>query len=68
VFVTSCRDFADVLKFTDDEVFTGAPLLEWKGQNVSYFGVPILRTKNIPAGYFGAVSEDHKMALCLITR
>jgi len=61
-FVTSARDFADVRKWpADDKV-------KWEGRRVWLFGVEILRSSEMPVGYFMAVSRAGKAAVASITR
>lgn len=63
VFVTSCVDFADILKFGTD-----CPWVEREGTNISYLGLPILRSREIPPGHLLAVAEERQAVLCTITR
>lgn len=62
VFVTSCRDFADVRKWDSTEK------VRWEGNRVWVFGVEVLRSKDLPAGCFCAVSRSEKMAVAEICR
>jgi len=61
-FASSARDFADIRKFAD------GPGVKWEGKQCSYFGVPFFQNYLIPRGYMAAVSADHRLVLCTVTR
>jgi len=62
LFVTSCRDFADVRKWDDTEK------VRWEGRRVWVFGIEVVRSKDIPVGHFCAVSRSEKMSVAMIIR
>ena len=62
LFVTSCRDFADVRKWEDTEK------VRWEDKRVWVFGVEVVRSKGIPVGHFCAVSRSEKIAVATICR
>lgn len=62
-FVTSCRDFADVRKFMPD-----TQQVRWEGKRVWVYGVEVLRSADLPVGWFSAVSRSKKMSVCSICR
>jgi len=60
-FVASARDFADVRKMEGEHV-------RWNGKEVTLFGIPFLRSSEIPPGYVAAVSTHNKIVFGTITR
>lgn len=61
-FISSARDFADIRKFASGDAVV------WEGKRVTLFGVPILQSHKIPAGYMAAVSTERLMCLTTVTR
>jgi hypothetical protein len=62
LFVTSCRDFADVRKWDDTEK------VRWEGKRVWVFGIEVVRDQGVPRGHFCAVSRSKKMSVATICR
>jgi hypothetical protein len=60
-FVTSCLDFADVRKLE------GSSHIQWKGTRAWLYGVEVVRSPDVPAGFFVAVGRE-KMVISHITR